>query len=276
MSGLLSCSLTNASVLCSGKLIPYHSQASQPVFGTLHNCSEPCNGAFFSQEQVDILHYSNLVLSCLSIITGCIILFLYLINYCKIKHPEAPIYYIAGLQLVISTMQLISGLYGTFNSMSSTNSSSDSEGLHCDDRYKNHFNESILLQDGGDNPFCLTIFAILYYSFLSILSWWTVITIEWLVTSIKRKITKKKYLYIISHIAGWSIPIPFLFTAAYLNAVSGSTTEMTCWISRRNESLYQLAFIITPLSDSGLIARKGDIVTAYISLQGMKKSPYLS
>ena len=248
MAALLpSCSITNTTILCGGKLIQYYSHLSTPIFGTLENCSGPCNGAFFSQEQVDILQYTKLTLSCLGIISACIILFTYIANYCKIRHPEAPIFYIAGLQLLISLMHLISGVYGSFASVYDTNASS-SEGLHCDSRYKNHYNESMLLQNGTENPFCITVFAILYYSTLSVLSWWTVLTIEWLLATIKRKQVKRKYLFIISHVTGWSAPLPFLFMAAYLNAISGSTTEMTCWISRRNDDHYQLGFIILPLS----------------------------
>lgn len=229
------CSITNSS-LCGGKLIPYYHHYYDPSFGGISNCTEPCNGVYFSPIQITILQYIAISTSSICFIAGLIILMIYLFNFRKIHHPEAPLYYISLVNTFISFSHLLSSGLTVVTS----------NGVHCDSSFTNYYNESALLQYGINNPYCVILFALYYYSLLSVWIWWTLLTLEWLICSIKTTFMRKKHIAIL-HAIGWSIPLLFLITVLSLGAVSGSSVERTCWISNRND--YELLlFLILPLS----------------------------
>ena len=229
--GSLYCSVSNTT-LCTGKLISYH-KSPFPTFGLLQNCSEPCNGVYFTDTQQLVLQLCIGILSAICIICSLIALIIYVVNYRIIRHPESPIYYTSLCYIGISFPHLLSIVVG-------------SDTIRCNHHYTNSYNQSIVLQDGFEIPLCAVMFAVLYYSMLASWTWWLVMTFEWMICSIRLVYINWKWL-ILSHIVGWGAPLPLVIASLSLHTIKGNVMLMTCWITSGSNGQYQLAFIIVPL-----------------------------
>lgn len=214
-----------------GKLIPY-AKSPSVSFGTLQNCSEPCNGIYYMDHQQTILKVTIIAINSISTISAFLSLLVFAINFRKIRHPEASMYYMALSSIGTSFTYVISQAI-------------DKNNFRCSSLYKNSLNDSILIHDGLQNPFCATLFAILYYFTLAGWIWWTVMTIEWVICSIKRTLFKWKWA-ILLHIISWSAPLPFVIISLSLHAVSSSPVINTCWVSNQNNGYYQLSLVVIP------------------------------
>ena len=227
----MNCSVFNSS-LCAGKLIPY---AKSPLiyFGTISNCSEPCNGVYLVGYQQTILQISLIAASSISSVCSFIALLVFAVNFRKIHHPEASMYYVS-LSCAGTSISYIISLVLNKND------------LHCSNLYKNSLNDTVLLQDGLQNSFCAGIFAILYYFTLASWTWWTAMNCQWVICSFKMTLLKWKWT-ILTHVISWTSPLPLVIISLSLRAVSGNSLMQTCWISNQNNGYYQLSLFILPM-----------------------------
>ena len=231
------CSLRNPS-LCTGNLI-HNSQFSSVSFGGIQNCTQPCNGVYFTEEQLTFLRYWTIAWSAVCLSSCVTALLIYVICYRRIRHPEAPIFYIALCYVGICFAYLLSNLV-------------DNRDLFCDTLINNTRNKPALLADSLDMPLCATVFSIHYYSTLATWSWLLVLTVEWLVTVVRKRFISWKW-QIGSHILGWGLPIPFLIASLAVRAAAGNSLLQICWISSQHHGgRYQLVFIILPLMATAL------------------------
>ena len=222
------------SSLCTGNLI-YRPNFSSISFGGIQNCTQPCNGVYFTEEQLTFMKYWTITWSGVCLSTCLVALIIYVIRYRHIRHPEAPIFYIALCYIGICFAYLLSNLV-------------DNRDFLCDTLANNTRHEPALLADSLDRPLCTIVFGVHYYSTLATWSWWIVLTVEWLITIVRKRFISWKG-QIGSHILGWGFPIPFLVASLSVHAAAGNSLFQTCWItSQHHGGKYHLVFIILPLA----------------------------
>ncbi len=230
----MSCIL-NATLCTDDLVLQLHNTSQGAVFGGIQNCSQSCNGYDMIPLQHSILKYTILVFSLLCLVISTIIVILYIFNYRKVHHPEAPLYYISICYLGISISYFLS-------------TSLPTNIIRCEDDIT-PFNTSVALHDSFKLPLCVIVFAVLYYFTVASWVWGLLITIEWFVYSVNIATPRKKFserTFIILHFIGWGSPIPMLIGAIVSQSVSGSYPLQTCWITEQHNGIYQMLFIIVP------------------------------
>ena len=214
--------------LCNDGLVLYNTSRGI-IFGGIQNCSQSCNGYDMVPLQHDLMKYTVLVVSLLCLLASFISVIIYVLNYRKVHHPAAPLYYISICYLGISISYIVS-------------TSLPANIIRCEDTA---FNNSMRLHDAFKLPLCIIVFAVLYYFTLASWVWNLLTTIEWVTYSIKMKNFSERTL-IVLHFIGWGSPIPLLVGALASQSVSGSYPLQTCWITEQNNGIYQMLFIIAP------------------------------
>lgn len=213
---------------CSGQLVIYGNN-SGAKFGGIENCGEPCSGVFLDEGEHNFALIWIATWSLVCLLVSIVTFLTYLFNFKKIPSPESTIYYVVICYIFVSLVYTVSIAVGEST-------------LICDDEFTNDDNQTALVVDGIKFPMCGALFGILYYFTLCSWTWWAVLTIEWLLCSIK--LTSIGYkLKLCFHIAAWGVPLVLLLTVLSLRLVSGNTVLRTCWISKH----YELPFLIIPL-----------------------------
>ena len=230
------CSVTSSPSLCRAANLTHNAQLFTMIsFGPIANCTQPCRGVYFSDEQLTFLHYWTIVWSSVCLASCFIALVVYIICWRYIKHPEAPIFYIALCYIGICLAYLLSKL-------------TDRNDLLCDNRFNNSRVEYALVSNMFDKPLCTMVFGAHYYFTLATWSWWLILTVEWLGVSITDKYISWKW-QILSHLLGWGLPISFLSAAVATRAATGNSLLQMCWFSpQQNEGRDLLVFFILPLT----------------------------
>ena len=229
------CTVTSSS-LCSAGNLTHNAQFFTMIsFGAIPNCTQPCRGVYFSDQQLTFLHYWTVIWSSVCLASCFIVLVVYIICYRYIRHPEAPIFYIALCYIGICLAYLLSKL-------------TDRNDLLCDNRFNNSHGEYALVSNIFDKPLCTMVFSAHYYFTLATWSWWLVLTVEWLGVSVTDRYISWKW-QILSHLLGWGLPIPFLSVAVGTRAATGNSLLQLCWFSsQQNGGRGLLVFFILPLT----------------------------
>ena len=250
----------NDSSLCTGKLI-HNAHYTTTSFGGISNCTQSCRGVYFSDQQLTFLHYWTIAWSAISLASCIIALLVYIIYYRHVRHPEAPIYYIALCSVGVCLAYLLSKL-------------TDKNALICDNQFNNSLNEPALISNLLDKPLCTFVFSAQYYFTMASWSWWLILTVEWLGVSLTDKYIPWKW-QIVSHLLGWGTPVPFLLASVLMRAATGNSLLQICWFSlQHNGGRDQLVFVIAPLAVAVLFCSLLLICGFFISLCNLTQQEY--
>lgn len=213
---------------CTGHLVRYPN-SSNTQYGGIDKCDERCRGVYLTAEEQNFNGVWMAIWSLLCLLVSIITFLTWILNYKAIKSPEMLVYYIALSYFFIALSYTVSIALGE-------------DGIICNSAIKNELNESALVVDGLQVPFCIIQFVVTYFFTLSSWMWWALLNLEWMIGSVKSHTIGIKWR-ICSHLLGWGMPIIFLLIALGTESVGGNPILRICWIKKYNE----IAYLIGPL-----------------------------
>lgn len=248
----------NGNTNCTGRLTPLanNSPRRDASFAGIAHCVEPCQGVYFDDGQQSLIVIWITAWSLITLFVSAVVSLTYVLNFKNVPSLEAPIYYISLCCVVSALCYTLSVAVG-------------STTLICDSQFTNQKNESAIVVDSLSRPLCLSIFGLLYYSTVCMWSWWAVLCVQWLLSSLRFANVSNGWKACF-HLIAWDLPLPFMVVAMSLNHVSGDPIMHTCWIDKQKE----LPYLIAPLSLCLLLCSIIVIVTfaRVVKLQKLPKS----
>ena len=215
---------------CAGQLVRYPN-FSHTKFGGIDNCDESCNGIYLNEEEQKFNTVWMAIWSLLCLLVSVITCLTRVLNYKAVKSPESPVYNIALSYFFIAFSYAVSLALGK-------------ERIICDSELKNSLDESALVVDGLQFPWCIIQFSITYLFTMSNWIWWALLNLEWLICSIKSCTLGLKWR-ICSHLVGWGVPVLFLLIALGTESVGGNSVLRTCWVKKYKEVAYLIGPLLT-------------------------------
>lgn len=203
------------------------------------NCAKPCEDVLLDKNSTQIVRFSTLIISCISIISTLYTCLVFLANTKRFKYPFKPIIIIAACQLAVATCYLIG--FFTDNKIACNDPIDPPKSLP-------NLNMVRTTAMGNKKGSCTLQFMALYFFQMSTFLWWLMMTISWyMIASLKWAPEAVSGMARYFHFVSWTIPALLTIYLSVLGNIEGDSITGTCYVSFTEYQPIYL-FVIWPIA----------------------------